>query len=850
MKRFSAFAVLLLPALLQTPAVHAQPGLRLDPGFLPTNVYRPATAAAALQLSDGSRIVTGNFSRAEGQATGLGGMVRYLPSGRPDVVFNAALAADTIPVMSMAESASGKLLLGLYGGGTASGQPVANLLQLNADGTPDPAFRVPSRGATGFVNVLLMQADGKLVIAGNLSFLNLASNIGLARLNADGTLDSSFQPQLSSGILNGARNIVQQSDGKLVLAAYVIPAAGLNGNYQLIRLQANGTQDMTFLPTLAAGAAPVAVAVQPDGQVLVAGSGSGPVLAGGSTAIARVSTTGIADATFAPSYGLTASVLVVQSDGHILLTPSGLLPPAGQLPVTRLLPSGAFDPAWSVPTVPGDAFPYSSTIQYLPGGQVLTAGGLLRLGVASGLARGAALLNANGQPDTSFSPLLQQAGTVRDEVQQPDGRLVAVGDFTEVNGVDVRNGVRFQADGQIDTAFCRQARFTGGLPTRVLAQPDGTLLVGGAFSAVGSMARAGVARLLASGQLDAAFVPPFIGPVGNAGGTTVSELARQPDGRLLVAGTLRRPAVANAAFLRLQTTGLLDNSFQPGTVQPSVLLVQPDGNIVAGVSSTTQPLVRLLPSGSADPGFTPPTLALTGTVNPLRVASLARYADGRLLVGGRFTQTGGIATTNVARLLPDGTPDATFSTQLLGAGGVVNSLAIQPNGRILLAGVSQRIPLPTEATLYRLLPNGSPDTAFDGTQGPSVGSSLAGASRVLVQADGAIVAAGGFERVGGLPIGGLTRLLDDQVLSIHAEQSNSQVMAWPVPAHESLHLAWTSGRRAHRVQLLDPLGREVRSLPDQASGLTIPTVDLVPGMYLLRVEYVTGAPAVRRIVIQ
>lgn len=839
MKRYPVLAALLFPALLTLSTAAPAQNPRIDPSFLPTSVYRPAAAAGALQLRDGSRVVAGSFTRAEGQAT-PSGLVRYLPSGAPDVAYNAGLAALGISVTYMAEAADGKLLLGGLAGLTQGGQLLPALLRLNADGTPDPTFRVPLPNPTnGHVTALLVQPDGKLLVGGNLNFMGLTT--GLARLNVNGTIDASFQPQLTVGQLTGVRSMVLQPDGQLVVAAYVETAGNPNGTFELVRLRATGAQDPSFVPVLAPGVALGAVALQPDGQLLVASLG-GPVLAGGGASLARLSATGQADATFAPSAQLVPlalavlPTLVVQPDGRILVTNNQDMVP-GQQPVARLLPSGAYDPSWSVPQVAVDVFPYASTVQLLPGGQVLTAGRLLRLGDAQDLARGAAVLSSTGQPQPSFRPLLQESGAVSDVTQQPDGRLVAVGDFSEVNGTAVRHIARFQADGQLDTTFCRLARLSGGLPLTVLAQPDGTVLVGGRFEAVGGRARVALARLLPSGQPDATFAPPLLGATGTAAGSSVTLLARQPNGAVLAAGSMR-----------FDLSGQPDANFQPySTLIPTSLLVQPDGNIVVGEMGP-QPLRRLWPDGSPDPTFTPPAFTVPSGV--LRVSALGRYADGRLLLAGRFAQVGGVTTTNVARLRPDGSVDASFASQVFQLDGRVTSVALQPNERVLLAGSPQFIPTATTPSLYRLLPDGSPDAAFDATQGPVFGDHNLGTARVLVQADGAIVAAGAFETVAGLPIGGLVRLLDPNVLHVRAGQTAAQLRAWPVPAHETLQVSWEVSTPARRVQLLDNLGRAVQTVLSPTSGLRLPTAGLAPGAYLLRVEYVGQAPALRRIVVE
>lgn len=848
MKQFVIRCVVVV--LLTARLAAAQTSPSLDPAFPVMQIYQRTTAQAALQLSSGARVVVGYFDRAAGQPYSFtsSALVRYLPSGVPDMVFNATTAADAYSVRTLAEAANGKLLVGLSGAGTFGGQPAPALVQLNADGTRDAAFVSLAPGTSDFVSRILVQPDGKIVVGGSLAFLGQSPVAGLARLNADGTVDATFQPQLASGRIVNVSGLARQTDGKLLVAAYVQATGTTTGTDQLLRLQANGQQDLTFQPVLRANVMLGDVAVQPDGQVLVSG-GYGPVLPGGTATLARFSPTGVPDVSFSSSPNLYAPsseplpLLAVQPDGRILVghappqTVAAL--PAGQSPVARLLTSGSFDPAWNVPALPADdLLPRANTIQLLATGQVLVAGTTARLGTADDLERGVVVLDATGQPANAFRPVLQQNGYVRDVAQQPDGRLVAVGSFSEVNDRPVRGIVRLELNGSVDTAFCRRARFGGGYGARVLAQPDGTLLSAGTFAVVGGVAQAGVARLLATGTPDAAFSSPL------ASSNDVVELARQADGRLLLAGTLRRSGTSTfATFLRLETDGTIDYGFQPPSgVTPLALLPLPNGTVLVGSAVPGRQVLRLLATGAADPTFTVPVLVATGSNATIR--TLAHQPDGRLLIGGSFTQVGGLATAHVARLLADGQPDPTFTSQQFQATGRATAVTLQPNGRVLLAGVTVPTAAAGSPALYRLLPDGSPDPSFSGSLVPNLGRSFLGVSRMLVQADGAIVAAGGFSAVGSLPVLGLARLLDTNVLALRPNTTDPDVQAWPVPAHEQLHLVLAAAH-PRRVSLFNMLGKVVFRQDAPFNELTINTSLLNPGLYVLRVDY-AGTPSVTR----
>ena len=116
-------------------------------------------------------------------------------------------------VYAIAQQDDGKVLIG----GTfttVNGTARNGIARLNADGSLDTSFD-PGTGADNFVQALAQQADGKVLIGGSFNDINGTARNGIARLNADGSLDTGFDPG------TGANNIVfalaQQADGKVMI---------------------------------------------------------------------------------------------------------------------------------------------------------------------------------------------------------------------------------------------------------------------------------------------------------------------------------------------------------------------------------------------------------------------------------------------------------------------------------------------------------------------------------------------------------------------------------------------------------------------------------------------------------
>ncbi|MHB0858759.1 MAG: delta-60 repeat domain-containing protein [Anaerolineae bacterium] len=176
-------------------------------------------------------------------------------------------------------------------------------------------------------------------------------------------------------------------------------------------------------------------------------------------------------------------------------------------------------------------------------------------------------------------------------------------------------------------------------------QPDGKILVGGAFSTLAGQTRNYIGRLNADGSLDAGF-----NPGANA---VVLALALQPDGKTLVGGEFTTLDGQPRGYLgRLQADGTIDTGFNPGANGSVYALnLQADGKIVVGGvfvtlgGETRNRIGRLHADGFLDSTFNPGASS--------SVYALPVQPDGKLLVGGSFTSLGGQARSRIGRLSSD-----------------------------------------------------------------------------------------------------------------------------------------------------------------------------------------------------
>ena len=513
-------------------------------------------------------------------------------------------------------------------------------------------------------------------------------------------------------------------------------------------------------------------------------------------------------------------------------------------PVFRVLPSGSRDPGFVPALTPTNAYYEAPLMAELPNGQVLLTGAdFVPTGrrTALGLVR----LDANGSFDASFTPALFQPGSLSDVARQANGQLVVGGDFTEINGTPAGNLARLNPDGTVEAAFTAAAAADGPVKS-VLVQPDGRVLALGRFEQVGGSPQRCLARLQASGARDASFAPAL------GRDSYVNVMALQPNGQVLLAGQFQLAGSAGRtrAFGRFGgTTGGYDASFQPvDTLVIYDLLVLPTGKIVvAGArpdgTNQVETVWQLLPAGYRDTSFAS-NLLPQGTNVSSYASALARSASGELYAA-RLQPSGTSYQADVVRLLPNGSTDPAFRTSLGRGYAALNTLAVQPNGRVLVGGLLSTGLSSTYRGSLRLLSTGATDLAFDPANGPD-----ATVARIVVQPDGALLMAGDFADVAGLPIQGLVRLLDPNVLALRPGAPVASLNAWPVPAHGTLQVAMASLQPVHRLELLDVMGRAVLTQIISGPAATVPLRGVAPGTYLLRVSAPGEASGTRRIVVE
>lgn len=373
-------------------------------------------------LPSGGVLIAGDFTQVGGiRRTGL---ARLRSDGSvsadfvPPELVSAPFELPEIPptkILCLTPLSTGNWVAGGFIG-LADGTPARNLVRIKSDGRLDTTFQHP--GFDGAVWTVVEQPDGRLLVGGTFEHVGDRAVQGLARLNADGSFDSTFR--LEPGVQGTAVAIASiglMADGQLLLGGGNITNYNRSAAKNLFRLNADGSLDTTF-PLLKTGAKTIVLAatVLPDGRSYVGGF-------------------------FESVGGLALRRLV------------------------RLNPDGSIDPTFTPPQPNGEII----DLKPLPNGQLLVAGGFTVIAGAN--RRFVALLNEDGTLDPSFDLGRGAGDHVWALAAGGDGSLYLGGAFKGFNDQSSPYLARLRMP-QVEAAFAPAVEITAEtFRTRVLGLP-------------------------------------------------------------------------------------------------------------------------------------------------------------------------------------------------------------------------------------------------------------------------------------------------------------------------------------------------------------------------------------------
>jgi uncharacterized delta-60 repeat protein len=723
-----------------------------------------------------------------------GKLYDFLLRGNNDEIHDTAIQADGKTVA-----------VGVYSFGAI---PSCAVSRYNVDGTLDLSFdgdgmSVFPSGRECIFNSVVIQTDGKIVAVGTISEYGLAnSDFIVIRYNGNGTLDTSFDMDgvvitpIGSGD-DEAYGVAIQPDTKIVVAG---SSWSSSESFAVVRYNPDGSLDTSFdsdgksTASFFGNSGASAVAIQPDGKLITAGSAPDPFIE--HFAFVRFNANGSLDNSFDTDgklivdvtgigYTNRARAVSVQPDGKIVaggyctvVTGGGSPPPQNhEFAAVRLNTDGSPDVLFDGDGIaihhmtPFDDIAEDMAIQ--ADGKIIIAG---RAGAELASPEGFGLLriNTNGSLDSSFNgsgrviSLFETHSAAKAVSVQPDGRIVTVGRATFCCGSsDDFTVLRYNANGTPDNTVSTDGRinhdvgFRWSFAKAVAMQPNGKFVVAGVTTDDFA-----VIRYNADGTHDTSFdgdgkVVTAVTPDGDE----LRALAIQADGKVVVTGyagyPVNPPQSNDTVVVRYKNDGSLDETFDSDgklflnlgdSESATAVAIQPDGKIVtAGYvwigGAVDVVLTRLNTDGSFDNSFDMDGRASVTGLEFDTPTALALQPDGKIVVVGS-AYNGTNYDFLVVRMNSDGSLDTTFDfdgvalTPIGSSQDAANALTIQPDGRIVAAGRSSN-GANDDFALVRYNPSGSLDLTFDfdGKQTTPL-LTIDVANAVAVQQNGKIILAG------------------------------------------------------------------------------------------------------------
>jgi uncharacterized delta-60 repeat protein len=749
-------------------------------------------AVTALAIGpDDKIVVVGNFSSADNQPRNS--IARWNADGSLDYGFVCKTNISYIGALMV--QPDGKIIVAALQG----------LFRLHTDGSVDLGFTPPALPSS--IATMVRQPDGKVLLGGAFTPGAGQPNRYITRLNANGTVDSSFNP--GTNIANSVSRIVVQEDGRILITGSFTTVSGEPRNY-VARLNSNGSLDTSFLPGAGpAGGSPMnpVIGLQYNGRILLAGGftsydgapapyvagvygeensfaitnqpvarvvnagndatfvvgahGSGPFtyqwffngqpVTGGNGASLQIDSAQTAQAGLyhvvvtkgSLSRTSSAVVLTVRAEPRFILQPSSFLVREGSNVVFQALAEGAEPLVYQWHKNGMDLPGQTTRVLNIPGAGLADAAvySLVASNSYGAVETLPAVLSvaalAAGSLDVSFGSNGPNS-EVRHIAVATNGSVYIAGYFSQVDSQWRQYLARLTPSGRLDT------NYTPAMPDNIVhclaLQPDGKLLIGGNFSWVGQHNRNGIARLNQDGTVDTTFTNFF------NYGAVVYSIAILTNGQVLAAGQFTTvDGISRPNLARLNSNGSLDTSWGNSTMANNYvqsLSVQEDGRIVIGggftsvLGTTRRQVARLMADGTLDTSFDPGNGA--GTSPSVMVVSALK--NGQVMVGGTFTVFNSMSRSRLVRLNDNGSVDTNFNANLFGS--YVSALNELPDGRLLVGGNFYIThDGQTASGFMRFLTNGVADANFRPGSGINFGAAV---NAIAPLADGKTLIGGSF----------------------------------------------------------------------------------------------------------
>ncbi|TCN57535.1 T9SS C-terminal target domain-containing protein [Flavobacterium circumlabens] len=748
-----------------------------------------------------------------------------------DETFKTGLGFSSSP-SGLAIQPDGKILVsGSFT--TYDGKPIAKIIRLNADGSIDNTFNLSDKGFNAFTITIIrsikIQPDGKILISGvfDVSIYQKFYGRNMLRLNADGSVDKTFQP--GSGYPYDIFKFELHTDGKIVRVYQ--NTYNKETSYRIDRLNSDGTIDSGFTAIEGFGGICSAntvgynsmydckLAIQKDGKILFGGCYTTFKYIG-TSGFMRFNTDGSKDLSF--KYVVPGFPMATVKD-FIFLTNDKIL----KSDLTLINNDGSID---NTIVAKLDANSNSNKILLCPDNKLLICtenivnftGGSTYFNRFVKLDLTTSEINAKEQPTTFYGG--------NDILEKPNGDILVLGNSKTAFNTKYHDGIKLLSkNGKLSkNKNLYQNVFTSSKSEKNtfrkgIVQPDGKVIL----YKIESTGLSVLVRYNDDFTIDTSFSAPlYIGRIYN--------LILLADGKILVTSDNQE------SLIRLNSDGSKDLTFASTKGFDNLCYtsaVQKDGKIIVAGNFTsfneikTNRIARFNSDGTFDNTFHPDE-NLTGFIYTTGLQS-----DGKIIIAGQLNFN---AITEKAcvlkRLNIDGSTDESFTQyNSTYVAHLVRGMEIQSNDQIILFTNRNSTTDYQINDFKRLEKNGEIDNTFDSGEGFD-----GNISAIKIQKDGKLLVTGSFVKYKSSWSNGTVRLLGTKSTldtpDYFLNKGNSNFVLFPNPVKDVLNISSDENQSIKSIQIYNTLGQSVLDTKNIKTFSNINVSELNKGIYFVKIN--------------
>jgi uncharacterized delta-60 repeat protein len=593
---------------------------------------------------------------------------------------------------------------------------VVKMARLNSDGSLDSTFDA-GIGFNSSVNHVLETTNKEIIATGPFTAFNKTSTTRLVKINPSGALDTSYTPGIYDNIYDMAFN---PSGQIIAIGSFYYWSIFANSQESIVRINSDGTRDTSF--NIGTSFSPVrtayAIDIQSDGKAIVGGNFNS-YRGSSSPKITRINTDGSYDSTFSVGTGFNAQVtdLRVLSDGSIIVigdftSYNGTI---GVNKIAKLSANGVIDLTFNVNIGTG-LIQTPNVVKEIAGVGILIGGGFDSF---NGSPAGCIVcLNSNGtictgiNLGTGVNSALTES--ISDFKKLNSTTLLISGTFNSFNSIPGKNLVALNLDGSASNQLQGFKGFDSGV-TEIIVQSDGKVVAAGYFNLHNPIKAESIARFNSDQTLD----EDFSTETSNLSNlNSISDINIDDNNKIWIAGFITTSGAHGAnGIIRLNDDGSIDSSCTTAlgsgfNSSSSKIAKQSDGKLLFNGgftsfnSTSVSRAIRFNSDCTADNTFS------TGTGFVGNVIHTLTQSDGKFIHVGTMTSYSGTTISKVIRVNSNGTLDGTYPNNAAKPNSI-NTAFLDTTDRLYLASFAGTFNGTAVSNVSRILPNGTVDTSFN-----------------------------------------------------------------------------------------------------------------------------------------